>query len=91
MFSVKPGGLDAVGWAICVVVGMGSVVVGYLVRILPPMPIPEFLYADYKPNENLDKVRNITSEICPDKDMESPANELWKKALSTTRLQVGGI
>lgn len=47
IFKVDPAGLGATGWIISVVCGAGSLIVGFLVRTLPPFYIPKYLYADY--------------------------------------------
>ncbi|KAJ8323082.1 plasma membrane calcium [Batrachochytrium dendrobatidis] len=44
IFKTSPNGLTGVGWGISLLVGSGSLIVGFLVRCLPDFPLPKFLY-----------------------------------------------
>ncbi|KAJ3323148.1 Calcium-transporting ATPase 10, plasma membrane-type [Boothiomyces sp. JEL0866] len=46
VFQIDSSGLNGTGWAISFGVGFGSIIVGYLVRILPPFPVPGFLIVE---------------------------------------------
>ncbi|KAJ3260627.1 Calcium-transporting ATPase 10, plasma membrane-type [Boothiomyces macroporosus] len=46
VFQIDSNGLNGVGWAISFGLGFGSIVVGYLVRVLPPFPVPGFLIVE---------------------------------------------
>ncbi|KAI8916331.1 hypothetical protein EDD86DRAFT_185335 [Gorgonomyces haynaldii] len=91
VFKVDPEGLEPVYWLVSVLVGAGSLLIGYLVRILPPFPIPSFLVSDYKDEapkasiaiiETKDDGKEVTIQI------PTPALSRWEKAINVTRMQV---
>lgn len=87
VFKVKEHGLDIIGWAISILCGLGSLVVGLLVRVLPPYPIPAFLLADYKePAAPLEIIESV-DEI-KDVPVTSPAARTWARAMDKTRTQI---
>jgi hypothetical protein len=90
VFQVYEHGLTALQWAISVLLGGGSMVVGLLVRILPPFPIPAFLTADYITSTPMDE-SDITLDIkedAPTSIARLPSRELWKRAVHKTQVQM---
>jgi hypothetical protein len=59
VFKIDSNGLGVAGWTISVLCGLGSLVVGLLVRIAPPMPLPAFMLADYKEEHDDDKMEKL--------------------------------
>jgi hypothetical protein len=79
-----------VGWAISILLGAGSLIVGLLVRVLPPMPIPSFLYKDYQVDEKVEIVPTIV--VVGGESTEETTRRrsvtLWNVALRKTKMQV---
>ncbi|KAI8916238.1 hypothetical protein EDD86DRAFT_222146 [Gorgonomyces haynaldii] len=80
VFHVTP--LSGSGWAVSVCTGLGSLIVGYVVRVLPPIPLPTYLTKDYElieePEEEM--VRMDTTGT-------ASSVERWHKAIRLTALQ----
>lgn len=90
VFKVDPAGLDATGWIISILCGAGSLLVGLLVRVLPPYYIPHFLYTDYTTSE-MQVAHGTAFEINMIRDklpMSAHNKELWDQAIKKTKLQV---
>jgi hypothetical protein len=79
VFHLNEDGLDLIGWLVSIILGTGSLVVGLFVRVLPPLPLPAWLCAE----------ELVKDEIQPDAPYNR-SQDLWKVALTTTRMQVGG-
>lgn len=87
VFSVDPNGLDWIGWVTSVCFGFGTLIVGFLVRTLPPFPIPEFLTKDNTPIPKI----NIEPVIIQVDESQGPGNTTtsrWDMALKSTTMQV---
>ncbi|KAK6095579.1 plasma membrane calcium, variant 2 [Batrachochytrium dendrobatidis] len=46
VFKTNQNGLDATGWGISLLIGLGSLVVGFLIRIMPDFKLPSFIFAE---------------------------------------------
>ena len=82
VFSVN--GLNWQGWLISILIGSGSLIVGVLVRTLPPFPLPAFLLSDYKPDKNDSKIPEVGTD-----QLQTPTSpsDKWKSAIRRTTLQ----
>lgn len=96
VFSLDPEGLSAQNWGICLAIGLGSIVVGFLIRLLPEFNVPIWLLGG---TESAPSIQNesqsplqLTKEsddvaIKIDEDARTPANR-WAKAINATKMQI---
>ncbi|KAI8891948.1 hypothetical protein BC833DRAFT_612976 [Globomyces pollinis-pini] len=49
VFTIDPNGLSWSHWLISIALGMGSLVVGFVIRLLPEFPIPRYLLPGSEP------------------------------------------
>lgn len=95
VFSLDPNGLSVVNWLICLAVGSGSLVVGFLIRLLPEFEVPVWLLGGVSEvvnqptivNARLDKEETLHKDI-PLEIMPTGASERWKGAINKTKTQV---
>lgn len=87
VFAIDPKGLNAANWGISILLGTGSVVVGFLIRLLPAVEFPLWLLG----GQEVDPVAAIV-EVAAAKPLEREASrssqQLWHDAISKTRMQV---
>ena len=94
VFSIPAGGLDGIGWAASVLLGLGTFVVGALIRMLPTKEWRD-VSSYFKDSENsiVEDSDNKASletpgEIPIKKTQSSRAQNNWKRAIGKTQMQM---
>jgi Ca2+-transporting ATPase len=88
IFKLDPNGLDLKGWLISIGVGSGTLLVGFLVRLLPDFNIPSWLLAgnaSASPPADVIELENLTGPVAPPQVSADPPTspvERWKFAIS---------
>jgi P-type Ca2+ transporter type 2C len=89
VFAIDPNGLSAANWGISILLGTGSLVVGFLIRLLPVIEVPLWLLG----GKHVEPLPPSIIEVSPKESNQeastsSPSQELWRNAISKTRMQV---
>ncbi|KAJ3275348.1 Calcium-transporting ATPase 10, plasma membrane-type [Terramyces sp. JEL0728] len=82
VFQIDSNGLDGIGWALSFGLGFGSLVVGFLVRVLPPFPVPGFLIVegeDIPSKKDYQQLEIRVIEKTPSRLSLHQQNRGWKK------------
>lgn len=97
VFKTVSGGLSWHVWLICIALGMGSLPVGFLIRLLPlttPKEItPEEVQFEINEvqMEVEDLVNAVLDTVQVSESMTHRQRQRWKKAIRTTALQLAAV
>jgi Ca2+-transporting ATPase len=85
VFNLEKGGLSIINWLICIAIGSGSLIVGFLIRTLPEFEVPIWLLGG-RPNCALDVQEK--EKVIHENLAKISSVQRWGNAIKKTRLQV---
>lgn len=99
VFNIDPAGLQGINWLISILIGLGSIVVGFLVRLLPEIELPVWLLGGrsepVKPAESVESLpaagsQAVLTAVAPFGSESRPnlARQRWKLAITAARNQI---
>lgn len=89
-FKLDPHGLDGLYWLYSILIGTGSLLVGFLIRLLPDFNVPIWMLggSTQKEAESLMVIEEAIPTIIQVVDEGNLPKDQWAKAIKQTRLQV---
>ncbi|KAJ3358957.1 hypothetical protein HDU91_005061 [Kappamyces sp. JEL0680] len=100
VFGLDRNGLSGANWGISIALGMGSLAVGFLVRLLPPISVPVWLLGGKSLEKKHDLVElspvvvvidHVGADVAEKPELKrepSQSAKRWHDAISKTRMQV---
>jgi hypothetical protein len=87
VFAIDPTGLSAANWGISILLGTGSLVVGFIIRLLPVIEVPVWLLG----GKQVEPLPPAIIEVAPKeltREASRSSHQLWRDAITKTRMQV---
>lgn len=90
VFHLDPDGLSWSNWGFSILLGAGSLLVGFILRIMPQPPIPDWMIGQYEADSVPQPIIIVESGDIGRSELStaSESSSRWDNAIRKTRMQV---